>query len=219
MEFSSMGELILTVLSGVCWMIVYEECIRIGLTQKTYCMPLFALTLNLAWESLYSVLGFAGGRVDAQTIVNAIWFGMDVVILYTYLKNGQNEPGARTGRSFYGWAAAVAVSYAVQIAFVLEYGQLMAMRYSAYLQNAVMSVLFIELLRRRGSSSGQSMLLAVAKWLGTLAPLGNQLWDFQPLILVCGIVCSVYDLWYMVLLARQIKAEKAETAGAAAARP
>lgn len=219
MEFPPVGELVLTVISGVCWMIVYEECIRIGLTQKTCCMPLFALTLNLAWESLYSALGFIGGRLDAQTIVNALWFGMDAVILYTYLKNGRNEPGARTGRDFYIWAAAaVAVSYAVQIAFVLEYGQLMAMRYSAYLQNAVMSVLFVEMLRRRGSSRGQSMLLAVAKWLGTLAPLGNQLWDFQPLILVCGIVCSVYDLWYIALLDRRLRAERAG-GNAAARRP
>lgn len=32
-------ELFLTVLSGIGWMIVYEECIRLGFRQKTYAMP------------------------------------------------------------------------------------------------------------------------------------------------------------------------------------
>lgn|GEM_PF-5769525 len=32
---------LLTVISGIAWIIVYEECIRIGLKNKTYCMPLF----------------------------------------------------------------------------------------------------------------------------------------------------------------------------------
>ena len=40
--------LILVSISGICWSIVYIECIRTGFKQKTYCMPLFALALNFA---------------------------------------------------------------------------------------------------------------------------------------------------------------------------
>ena len=44
-------DILLTIISGLFWIIVYEECIRLGFKQKTYCMPFFALTLNIAWES------------------------------------------------------------------------------------------------------------------------------------------------------------------------
>ncbi len=40
-------EMFLTLLSGVGWMIVYEECIRLGFRDKTYSMPFYALGLNL----------------------------------------------------------------------------------------------------------------------------------------------------------------------------
>ncbi len=46
--------LFLTLLSGISWMLVYIDCIRLGIKQKTYGIPLFALALNIAWEGLYS---------------------------------------------------------------------------------------------------------------------------------------------------------------------
>lgn len=203
-------ELFLTLLSGISWMIVYEECIRIGLTKKTFCMPLFALALNLAWESIYSILGIAQGDFGAQTIVNAIWFLLDVIIVYTYFKNGKKEFGNHTDFEFYAWTILVIVSsYALQLVFIAEFGQLQAMRYSAYLQNVVMSVMFIGLLEKRQSSEGQSLLLAVAKWIGTLAPVGFAIMEFQPLVLVCGIICSVFDILYICLLRKRQIAKRA----------
>lgn len=204
-----MWETVFAVISGICWMIVYEECIRIGLTKKTYCMPLFALGLNLAWESIYSLMGLAAHNYNAQTIVNTIWFLMDAVILYTYLCYGWRENGGRRDTKFYAWTALVIVSsYILQIAFVMEFGALQAMRYSAYLQNTLMSVLFISMLQKRRSSEGQSMLLAIAKWLGTVAPLGNLMFELQPLILLTGILCSVFDVLYIILLGKQIRSER-----------
>ena len=38
----------LTVLSGVCWTVVYLDLIRLGLRDKTCGMPLFARGLNIA---------------------------------------------------------------------------------------------------------------------------------------------------------------------------
>lgn len=41
-------EMFLTLLSGVGWSFVYIECICLGIKQKTYAMPFFALALNFA---------------------------------------------------------------------------------------------------------------------------------------------------------------------------
>jgi hypothetical protein len=53
---------------------------------------------------------------------------------------------------------------------------------------------------RRGSR-GQNLLIAVAKWIGTLAPtILFGVIESSPFILGLGILCSVFDLIYIGLL-------------------
>src|SRR6202790_3423797 len=73
----------LTVVSGICWTIVYIEGIRVGFRDRSYAIPFLALALNIAWELLHTVFGFRAG-VSTQTIINGVWFAFDVGILYTY---------------------------------------------------------------------------------------------------------------------------------------
>ncbi|MGW7100013.1 hypothetical protein [Streptomyces sp. NPDC054838] len=83
-----------------------------------------------------------------------------------------------------------------------------ATRYSAFLQNLLMSVLFLSLYTARRGRRGQSMVIAAAKWLGTLAPtvLFGVIED-APFILGLGVLCSVFDLAYIALLARDPAAD------------
>jgi hypothetical protein len=82
-------KLILTVISGVCWTIVYIEGIRIGFRDKSYAIPFYALALNFAWEGLYTSFGFRINGLNLQNIFNAVWLTFDIGILYTYFKFGQ----------------------------------------------------------------------------------------------------------------------------------
>jgi hypothetical protein len=50
--------LLLAGISGICWTVVYLDCIRLGFKQKTYAMPFWALALNIAWETVHSVIGY-----------------------------------------------------------------------------------------------------------------------------------------------------------------
>lgn len=60
---------ILIIISGICWSAVYVDSIRTGFKQKTYCMPLFALGLNIAWEGIYAYTDlFIRGDIGAQAI-------------------------------------------------------------------------------------------------------------------------------------------------------
>lgn len=203
-------ELFLTLLSGIGWMLVYEECIRIGFKQKTYAMPLFALGLNFAWEFLYSFVDIAyeahgplSGMTLIQVVVNVFWCGLDIIILYTYFKNGRKEwPENISSKWFVPWTLLVLIcSFALQIVFIVEFDFVMAAQYSAFLQNLLMSVLFIQMFAKRGGDAGQSLILAVAKWIGTLAPtILMGVITFNPVVLVCGIFCTVFDLIYIGLL-------------------
>ncbi|MCX5013365.1 hypothetical protein OG765_20565 [Streptomyces sp. NBC_00555] len=196
-------DLILTLVSGIAWTVVYLEAIRVGLRDRTYAMPVAALALNFAWESIYAVREFADSGMTAQGVVNVVWAAADVVIVFTYLRFGRAElPRFVTRPMFAAWSVLVfATGFAVQGLFLAHFGAHDASRYSAFLQNLLMSGLFIGLFAARQGPRGQSLTIAVAKWLGTLAPtvLFGVLAD-APFILGLGILCSVFDLVYIGLL-------------------
>lgn len=210
-------ELFLTLLSGIGWIIVYEECIRLGIKQKTYAMPFWALGLNVAWEAVYTYsdifLGAHGpltGMTLVQTVANAAWVCLDILILTTYFKFGKKEwPVKLNQKLFAPWSVLVLICcFALQLVFIKEFGFAMAAQYSAFLQNLLMSVLFIQLYIKRDGMVGQSVLLAVAKWIGTLAPtILMGIINFNWIVLAAGIFCSIFDLIYITLL---LKAQKCE---------
>ena len=211
-------KLILTVISGVCWTVVYLEGIRVGFRDKSYAIPFYALALNFTWEILHTVFGFRTNGVSVQNIFNAVWFTFDIGILYTYFKYGRKYfgyPSANANRNdkagaFISWSVlGLVTALAVEYAFIKEFGVAIGAGYSAFLQNLLMSVLFIAMLARRGSREGQSLSIAINKWIGTLAPTilygvlgegGFPRGSF--LILISGIFCSVFDLIYIRMLAR-----------------
>src|SRR5882757_6021161 len=209
-------DLFLTILSGLAWTIVYIEAIRIGFRDKSYAMPVAALALNIGWESIYAVHGLTS--ISAQTFVNFAWALLDVVIVVTYFRFGRSElPKFVTRPLFIGWGIVVfASAFAVQALFIGQFGWTDAARYSAFLQNVLMSGLFIALLVARRGARGQSMIIAVAKWIGTLAPtIAIGVYEHSPFILGIGILCSVFDLVYIGLL-RNAQAAAAAPEGAAA---
>jgi hypothetical protein len=196
--------LFLTIVSGLAWTVVYIDAIRVGFRDKSYAIPAAALGLNFAWETIYAGRSIATG-ITAQGVFNIAWGLADVVIVYTFLKFGRSElPGWVTRRLFIGWAVLLAVtSFAVQLLFVAEFGWDQAARYAAFLQNLLMSGLFIAMFVARGGHRGQTLLIAVAKWIGTLAPTIALGWlGKSPLILGVGILCSIFDLVYIGLLWR-----------------
>jgi hypothetical protein len=210
-------KLILTIISGVCWTIVYIEGIRLGFKDRSYAIPFYALALNFAWESLYTFYGFRINGVDVQNVFNAVWLTFDVGILYTYFKFGRKYFNNRSAshrwsnrKVFIGWSVlGLVTAFAIEYSFIREFGVAKGAAYSAFPQNLLMSVLFIAMLARRGNRDGQSLTIAVSKWLGTLAPtivygvLGASGFPRGSLlILIVGIFCSVFDLIYIRMLAK-----------------
>jgi hypothetical protein len=197
-------DLFLTALSGLAWTIVYVVSIRIGFTQKTYAMPIAALGLNIAWEWTYAVHDLATNP-QLQAWVNLIWALADVLIVVTFFRYGRRELPAFVSRPlFVAWGVAILVtSFLIQWLFIAEFGLTgnRAATYSAFLQNLLMSGLFIALFVARRGPRGQSLIIAVAKWLGTLAPtilLG--FFTGSLFVIGVGMLCTVFDLAYIGLL-------------------
>ena len=202
---------LLIIASGICWSIVYIESIRIGFKQKTYAMPLFALGLNIVWEGLYAFTDiFVRQSIGAQAIANACWFVLDCVIVYTYFKFGKSKCRTETERRFFvPWSLlAFAACLVLQLLFFYWFGSVEGEKYSAYLQNLAMSLLYLSMLKERKSDKGQSMTIAVCKCIGTLTPTIFGTIEGNWFITVTGIICFVYDVIYIFAL-RKVKAHSA----------
>lgn len=204
--------MVLLLMSAVSWTIVYIDCIRVGFRDKTYCMPLWALGLNICWEVIYALNGIRDPSV--QSLANAIWGCCDVIIVVTYFRYGREKFPQGLRKYFVPYSVLTFASCLVlQLAFFLYCDSyIQAAQYSAFAQNVAMSVLFVIMLIRRGSTEGQTMLIAVAKWLGTLAPTIQQgiVDGFNIYIILTGLLCSVWDILYIVLLWRKKQSEQKE---------
>jgi hypothetical protein len=197
-------DLFLTGLSGLAWTIVYIASIRVGFRDKTYAMPIAALGLNIAWEWIYAIYDLSSAP-GAQAYINLAWALADVVILYTFFRYGRAElPKFVTRPIFVAWGVAIlATSVTVQLLFIHEFGlvDMRAAKYSAFLQNLLMSGLFIAMFVARRGPRGQSLIIGVAKWIGTLAPtILFGVIEGSTFVLGLGTLCSVFDLAYIGLL-------------------
>jgi hypothetical protein len=198
----------LTLISGICWSIVYLDLIIRGFKDKTYGMPFFALTFNLAWECIFAFVATAGGAITLQRFVNVVWFCLDVVIGFTYVRYGRKAfPKNVDQKWFVPWSVlALIMSFIVIYCATLDFGDLWAARYTAFVQNLLMSVLFIAMLVGRNGVEGQSMTIAIFKWIGTFAPtILIYLQTGSRLILALGLIIFVYDVLYIVLLHQKFR--------------
>ena len=187
-------DIYLSILSGIAWTVVYLQIIRLALKDKFVGMPLFALALNFAWEGIYTYKGFISPNIHLQTYINLVWFFADIFIVYLYFKF--------TKINLY-WSLLVFVtSIILQLVFIFEFKN-MAPYYSAFLQNLLMSFLFIQMYFTFGLI-GQDLIVAVAKWLGTLAPtILMGVFEGRFFIIVIGLLCSVFDIIYIYLIAQK----------------
>lgn len=194
--------LFLLLLSGFCWTITYIQLIFLGFKEKTYGMPFIALALNFSWEFLYSYIGLKYYFFSVQTWITLVWLVLDILIVVTYLNYGKKYfPKHCSTKYFAPWTLIIFVMcFVLQFIFYIQFGDLGKV-YSGFLQNLIMSVLFICMLVNRNDLRGQDLIVAISKWIGTLSPTllfgviyGNKF------ALTFGLFCSLFDLIYISLL-------------------
>jgi hypothetical protein len=215
--------------SGVFWMLTYLLVIKRGFQDKACGIPMYALALNISWECIYA---FVTPSVAPQVYINVLWFAFDLVILYHLIRNYRKDYPDASPKAFYPYMALVFIVAFLVVLAIQRDGTLaefinlrgskngMGTCYSAFGMNLIMSVLFIEMILRRKSVSGQSIWIALFKLLGTLfADLGyvftpypnaahpamfstkEMLWP----VLFSSIL--VFDAIYLVLVWRQCRKE------------
>lgn len=149
------------------WISTYLLIIRRGTKDRLPAMPLSAFALNICWEFIFS---FVYMPEDPRVLV--AWgtcFVLDAVILIQVYRFGRLDfphPGVRRR-----WTAILLLSlvsaFVVLMGFTAQFGDRLGW-FTGFLQNLLMSVLFVAMIVRRDSIEGQSLYIALGKFLGTL---------------------------------------------------
>ncbi len=193
--------------SGFFWMATYIMLIRRDFLDRTYGMPLAALSANIAWEFIFT---FLYPQYHPQLYVNFVWFILDAIIVFQFWKFGRRELDFLPD----GWFVpmgilALVTGFLAVLLISLQFNDFDG-AYAAFGQNLMMSILFVVMAFRRSDLRGQSLYIAIAKMLGTaFASLAFALFPHHfrgplPIFLYLGIL--VYDWLYILVVYQKSRA-------------
>ncbi|MFD9206342.1 hypothetical protein ACFVZM_08670 [Streptomyces sioyaensis] len=220
------------VLCVLFWIVAYCAIIYRGFRDRTFGMPITALAANLSWEVSYAF--FLDPLGDHIHLLSIPCFIIDLIIAWQCWNHGAQDFESPFVRKYFKaiFCGAVLVAFPVVYLAFSEFRDPLG-EYTGFGINFMMSFLFVSMLLRRDGVGGQSMYVAVFKWLGTLFawiataltvttshtnPLPDSLWSFVSdsvthteypltrLINVLYLVIFLVDILYIVLLHSRLKA-------------
>lgn len=194
-------------IGGAFWSATYLLIIRRGFKDKTFGMPMAALCANISWEAIFA---FFTPHDAPQLYVNYIWFSLDVVIVWQFLKYGKKEFPNITKWQFFGLFGLCLVVSVPMILAVNNELQDEIGAYAAFGQNLMMSVLFVTMLFNRKGIDGQSFYIGLFKMVGTgLSSLAFYLYrpiaQESNLLQFLFVAIFVFDLIYTIGIYQKCK--------------
>lgn len=157
------------ILRPICaffWISTYVLVIRRGNRDKLPAMPFAALALNVCWEGIFSFLYMPDD--PRVTIAWGSCFVLDLFILLQVYRYGRRDfPHPWVQRH---WTALVGLAlltaFMSLMGFTAQFHDRLGW-FTGFLQNLIMSILFVAMIIRRDSVQGQSLYIALGKLLGT----------------------------------------------------
>lgn len=187
-------------ISGFGWGIAYVDIVNRGFRDKTYGMPLFALALNISWEFL---VGFViNTENNIYRWISGLWCVMDLFILYTYFRFGRRYFPAALAGYFVPWSLAAFVTGAIAMtAIIIPIGTWFGTLLTAWPMTLIMSISFVAMLHHRDGVEGQSLYIAISKFVGSLGA-AYVLWRIGTVsfLLPFAALVILYDVLYIGLL-------------------
>lgn len=184
------------------WLAAYVGIAWLGIKNKSYGMPFWCIALNLSFEFLYAITGTLQ-QMSLAVAGNWLWASVDIVILYTYIRYGQNDFPEKYRKYRFHWIVLILASAAlIHLGFFVQFNQQEAAQYSSFLQDIVISVLLLWWYITEKNMEAQSIWIAILKFIGNAvatAEIGGGIWQYNFLVLVLGLVFCCFDLLYIVL--------------------
>jgi hypothetical protein len=204
-------------ISGICWIAAYALLVKRGFQDRSYGMPLVAMSGNLAWETVFSLVYPIGMNSPGRVII-FVWLILDFLIMLTFFLYGCKyfEADYHLTRLQFYLIGAFSLSSAYALFVTAPPFLLSLPRFSndmfevasflAYALNLVISVLFVNMVLQRKSVEGQSFYIGLLKWLGTFLVAAWYLLEHNyPLIWFLVIQIEIFDIMYLVLIYRALR--------------
>lgn len=192
---------------NIYWYITYFLAIRRGFIDKTWGIPMVSLTLNLAWDISGS---FIAPSPFAQKIANMGFMLCNLFITYQMFRFWRSDfKNLKTDEFFLFWLLAQVGSFGIILVAMKEMNDPLLVEVG-YVDNFINSALFIAMLYRREGLLGQSIYIAISKFIGTSSV--SIMWfiykwpgttDETMWFLISGI--AILDILYIVLYYRKAK--------------
>lgn len=198
-------------IGGLLWITAYLIIIYRGFKDRSCGMPLIALAVNFSWEVMW---GFIFPDKPPMDTINKIWAFIDILIVAQYLAYGRRTfPESLPRWSFVPFAFGVlALGFGFVFLGTYEFADWrLGGAYVAYLDNLMMSALFLHWAVSREDVLGQSIWVGITKGLGTLAISAGQyemnafVIGGSPFLTFLFGACLVLDVLYVVLLYRRMR--------------
>ncbi len=192
----------LVIFDGLAWSMAYLLIIRRGFIDKSFGMPIFAICLNISWESIFS---FVYPHDKPQIFIDYAWFFLDLIILFQVFRNGPSELSKYSRKQFFGFLSLCVISaLSIELLFIRTFDPSRSGMILANLQNVIMSILFLSMLNSRNTIRGQSFYIALFKMLGTLS-ISIVVFIYgtgpeKPLLIILSIWIFIFDLMYLLSL-------------------
>jgi uncharacterized membrane protein len=208
-------------LAGIFWLATYLGIIWSGFKDRSYGMPLVALSMNVSWECIFPFV-YPPMPALGKYRVRA-WFLLDIPIAMQCLPYSRNEFKQRLANEYAHivFTVTMGICFALVLGFIREFKDFSGV-YSSFSANVFMSICFVFMLINRDDLRAQSIYIAVFKSLGTffaflwayfwfpvdintpptsIIPVRTQ--PMSPFIKMMYVIIFSFDLLYVILVYRK----------------
>lgn len=201
-------------LGGVFWATAYVLCIRTSIALRVALFPLVPVCFNVTWEAVYAAHDLGAGYAS-EGLVNLLWLCLDMGLLVCCVKFGDPTVPQLSTTSARLWAALAGLGLAAlwQLACISQFETRpdgYSAIISAYVQNILMSVLFVVILASRhpvvltlrGQYPRRVVAFGVCKAMGTVLPTSVFALVYQiPFVAYLGAMCLALDVLFCSIAA------------------
>jgi hypothetical protein len=152
---------------AISWLIAYFLIIVRTILDKTSAIPLLAVIANIVWEFIYGFILEPGS--DYMHLLSVLWFLIDLIVIFFAVKYSRYAILTYLDEEVsYPWF----IFFLVCSSFGLIYFSFInlsdpAGEYTGFGINLLMTYLFIDKYFRNKIIAGQSLYIAIFKFLGT----------------------------------------------------
>ncbi len=201
-------------LFNLCWIATYILVIRRAHKDKAFGMPVIGLMANFAFDIVFSVILPAP---FPQILINLAYVGFGLAMGYQAWLYWRADFANLSNKQFYSMMVGAFLFFiGLFIVITFEFDNKEDGMFAGYVNVLVTSCLFVAMILRRQNVKGQSLYIAMMKWVGT-AVLSLSLYihpfpDLDGSILMHYLYIAIFiiDFIYVILVYQYSRAQNIE---------